>query len=86
MTRCDDWADGWLEGRQQAIRDAAGEAAIALLAMDGVEFTPEQHNSVVDAILALQDDQRNENRNDALQEKPPPLPPSVGVPERRWFR
>ena len=51
----DDWNDGWLEGRQQAIRDAAGEAAIALLAMDGVEFTPEQHNSVVDAILALQE-------------------------------
>jgi hypothetical protein len=41
--------------REQAIRDAAGEAAIALLAMDGVEFTPEQHNSVVDAILDLQE-------------------------------
>ena len=41
--------------REQAIRDAAGEAALALLAMDGVEFTPEQHNSVVEAILALQE-------------------------------
>ena len=41
--------------REDAIRDAAGEAALALLAMDGVEFTPEQHNSVVDAILALQE-------------------------------
>lgn len=40
---------------EQAIRDAAGEAALALLAMDGVEFTPEQHNSVIDAILALQE-------------------------------
>ena len=41
--------------REWAIREAAGEAALALLAMDGVEFTPEQHNSVVDAILALQE-------------------------------
>ena len=40
---------------KQAIRDAAGEAALALLAMDGVEFTAEQHNSIVDAILALQE-------------------------------
>jgi hypothetical protein len=22
----------------------------------------------------------------ALEEKPPPLPPSVGVPEKRWFK
>lgn len=49
----DDGADR--DVREQAIRDAAGEAALALLAMDGVEFTPEQHNGVVDAILALQE-------------------------------
>lgn len=42
-------------GYQQAIRDAAGETALVLLAMDGVELTPEQHNSVVEAILALQE-------------------------------
>ena len=41
--------------RADVLRDAAGEAALALLAMDGVEFTPEQHNSVIDAILSLQE-------------------------------
>ena len=41
--------------RAKAIRDASTEASLALLAMDGIEFTPEQHNSVVDAILALLD-------------------------------
>lgn len=49
----DDGADRDI--RVSTIREAAGEAALALLAMDGVEFTPEQHNSVVDAILVLQE-------------------------------
>jgi hypothetical protein len=49
----DDGADRDI--REGTIREAAGEAALALLAMDGVEFTPEQHNSIIDAILALQE-------------------------------
>ena len=41
------------EAREQAIRDAAGEAELALAALS--DLTPKDHNAVVDAILALLD-------------------------------
>jgi hypothetical protein len=78
MSRCDDWAEGWEEGRQEGEADMLAKCIAAVDALYQVSepWTGNIHLSEVIGVLR------------ALQEKPtpPPLPPSVGVPEKRWFK
>jgi hypothetical protein len=68
-----DWNDGWVEGRKAGIEECI-EAVLSI--SDGGSYDIRYILGQVEGVLY----ELEENST------PPPLPPSVGIPEKRWFK